>query len=329
MDKNGQLTFSDDPLLNGINEVYQLIEHGDFSGAVALLDRLMELNPDYPGLIESYRASRFWKNREKDLKSLDDGKDTAEFLMAQWNIFHEYAEQKQMTASTAYRVAMRYVFFKASDHYKYAFREQQDTSNNFNFLLNLGDCFLRLEEYQSAVDTLEYAKNSYRSSARLLAILGEAYFHLGDVPRSLLHFREAFFVDPAEIDLDIIRAKPLVELVETVRAERPGVAAAEWVPVYGFIKDIFYVKRNINVHQLEGIKKDVYNLELTYQKMTADQLQSSSILPRLLNKYLWLLDYYEFQNYNFENIAQIRERLITLDRELFQQFFSNKYLKKP
>ena len=31
MDKNGQLTFSDDPILNGINEVYQLIEKGEFA----------------------------------------------------------------------------------------------------------------------------------------------------------------------------------------------------------------------------------------------------------------------------------------------------------
>ena len=178
MDKNGQLTFSDDPILNSINEVFQLIEKGEFTSAIKIINGLMDIDADYTGLIESYRVAKFWNNRENDLKNLEAGKDTAEYLMKQWEVFNEYAESKDMTSSSAFKAAMRCIFFKASDHYKLAFKEQQDTSNNFRFLLNLGDCFLKLEEYQSAIETLEYARSSYRSNAHLLATLGEAYFHL-------------------------------------------------------------------------------------------------------------------------------------------------------
>ncbi|MBN2077523.1 MAG: tetratricopeptide repeat protein, partial [Spirochaetes bacterium] len=196
MDKDGQLTFSDDPILNGINEVYQLVERGDFGRAVEMVDELMDIDADYPGLIEAYRVAKFWQNRQKEIVGLEEGKETAEYLMGQWEVFSEYAEGKGMTASSAFRAAMRFVFFKAADHYQHAFREQQDTSKNFQFLLNLGDCFLRLEEYAKAIETLEFAKSSYRSNARLMAILGEAYFHTGDLPKSILCFREAFFIDP-------------------------------------------------------------------------------------------------------------------------------------
>jgi len=65
----------------------------------------------------------------------------------------------------------------------------------------------------------------------------------------------------------------------------------------------------MNVHQLETIQRDAYNLELSYQKMSVQQLEQSSILPKLINKYLWLLDYYELQHYSFEHIAQIRNGL--------------------
>jgi hypothetical protein len=41
----------------------------------------------------------------------------------------------------------------------------------------------------------------------------------------------------------------------------------------------------------------------------------------MLNKYLWLLDYYEHQNRNPENTEQIRSRLIALDSELFSEYF--------
>jgi tetratricopeptide (TPR) repeat protein len=325
MDKNGQLTFSDDPILNGINEVYQLVEKGDFATAVSKIDELMDIEAEYPGLIEAYRVAKFWHNRERELQTLDQGKDTAEYLMRQWEVFSEYAESKQLTASSAYKSAMRYIFFKAADHYQYAFREQQDTSNNFKFLLNLGDCFLRLEEYNLAIETLEFAKGSYKSNARLLAILGEAYFHTGDMSKSLLCFREAFFIDPSEIDIAILRAKPITDLVEIVRKERADFKDInEWIPIYGFISDIFYVKRNLSAHQVESIEKDIYNLELTYQKMNKSQVETSNIVPRLINKYLWLLDYYTLQSYNFDTLAQIRERLLNIDRQLFQEYFGRK-----
>ena len=247
--------------------------------------------------------------------------------MKQWDVFTEYVESKKMTASSAYKAAMRHVFFMASDHYKHAFMEQQDTSNNFIFLLNLGDCFLRLEEYQFAIDTLEFAKNSYKSNARLLAILGEAYFHIDDIPKSLLYFREAFYVDPSEVDLDLIKAKPVRDLVEIIKRGRSDYKNInEWIPVYGFLHDIFYVKRNINTHQADVIQNDLYNLEVNYQKMSRDQLENSNVVPRLINKYLWMLDYYELQNYSFENISQIRERLMNISSDLFKEYFEKKKL---
>jgi tetratricopeptide (TPR) repeat protein len=192
-------------------------------------------------------------------------------------------------------------------------------------LLNLGDCFLRLEEYQSAVETLEYARSSYKSNARLLAILGEAYFHLGDMTRSLACFREAFFIDPSEIDLGILRAAPILDLVELIKKERSDFKSInEWIPVYGYTHDVFYVKKNINVHQVETIEKDIYTLEVNYQKMSKSQIENSNIVPRLINKYLWLLDYYTLQNYNFDTITQIRERLIKIDPGLFKEYFEKK-----
>ncbi|HRZ27609.1 MAG TPA: hypothetical protein P5346_02650 [Spirochaetota bacterium] len=324
MDKNGQMTFSDDPLLNGSNEVYQLIETGEFALAVTKLDEMMEIDPDYPGLVESYRTARFWHNREKELNALDDGKDTADYLMTQWKIFEEYSQEKEMTSSSAYKAAMRFIFFKASEHYKISFKKQENTTGDYELLLNLGDCFLRLGEYGNAIETLEYARGSYKSSARLLAILGEACFHMNDIPRSLLYFREAFFIDPSEIDLGLIKARPIEDIIETIRKERPGCKdIREWIPVFGFLQDIFYVKSKLYKSQVETIEKEIYNLEINYQRLSAEQLDDTNIMPRLLNKYLWMLDYYEFQNYNFDHLSQIRDRLIALDRALFEDYFRN------
>ncbi|MCP4130919.1 MAG: hypothetical protein GY754_08040 [bacterium] len=322
MDKNGQLVFSDDPMLNGINQAFQHIEEGDFKHAVYKLDELMNINPDYPGLIEGYRTAKFWLNRTSNINSLEDGKKTADFLMTEWSIFDEYASDKNMTTSSAYNAAMKFIFFRASEHYKIAFQKQEDTTNSFDLLLNLGDCFLRLKEYKHAIDTLEYARSSYSSNARLLSILAEAYFHMDDLPKCLLHFREAFFVNPSDIDLSLIMATPIHTLVDIIKENRKDFKdVREWIPVYGFLTDIFYVRRNISKRLVDTIEREIYNLEVSFQQMNKEEIDTSNIVPRLINKYLWMLDYYEFQVYSFENISQIKQRLIKIERELFEEYF--------
>ena len=55
--------------------------------------------------------------------------------------------------------------------------------------------------------------------------------------------------------------------------------------------------------------------------MNKDKIAETNIIPRLINKYLWMLDYFEQQNYDFESITDIRKRLIKLDKELFEDYF--------
>lgn len=322
MENNGQLTFSDDPLLRECGELYQLISEGNFQEAIKKSDHLMNINPEYPGLIEAYRTAKFWSNREKEIKKVAEGKKTADFLMEEWNSFEDYAAYKEMKSSSAYKSAMRYIFFKAAEQYKIAFQKNEETDNQFDLLINLGECFMRLKEYKYAVETLEYAMNSYKTSARLLFILGESYYHIDDIPKCLLYMREAFQVDPSMIDLSLIEAKPIQEIIESIRKSGKSIRdVREWIPVFGFLTDIFYVRRNLNKHQVESLKHEVFNLENSLSRLNSDDIEATNILPRMINKYLWLLDYYEHQNINPENSDQIKNRLISLDKDLFQDFF--------
>jgi tetratricopeptide (TPR) repeat protein len=329
MDNNGQLTFSDDPLLRESATLYQFISEGTFNDAVKMADQLMNINPDYPGLIEAYRPAKFWSNRENEIKKLGDGKKAADFLMKEWKVFEDYASLKEMKSSSAYKSAMKYIFFKASEQYKLAFKFNEETDNSFDLLINLGECFLRLKEYKYAIETLEYAMSSYKSDAKLLYTLGESYYHVDDIPKCLLYMREAFLVDPSQIDLTLIEAKPVLEVIEAVKSSGRNIKdIREWIPVFGYLTDVFYVRRNLNKHQLESLKREVFNLEKSLSGLSPDDIDASNIIPRLLNKYLWLFDYYRQQNVNTENSDEIKSRLLSLDKELFEEFFKKTFLRK-
>jgi tetratricopeptide (TPR) repeat protein len=324
MDQDGQLLFSDDPFLIGCNTAFQLIEEGKFAEALEKIDHLMSRNPDYPGLSETFRTARFWMSRIEDLEGIEEGKMTADFLMKEWEEFTRYAGEKGMLDSAPYNSAMKYIFFRASEHYTIAFVKEQSTVDNFDLLINLGICFVRLEDYRRAIETLEYARSSLRGSARLLALLGEAYYQINEIPKSLLHFKEAFFVNPSEIDLTLIRTKPVRDLIDITARLKPGRDVREWLPVFGYLQDIFYVKRRLNSQQVEAIKREIYTLETALQQGGRDRAEETNIIPRLINKYLWMLDYFEYQSYDFNSISEIRTRLLKLDRDLFKDYFARK-----
>ncbi len=329
MDKNGQLTFFDDPLLQGINEAYVLIEAGDFTQAVKKIDELMTINPDYPGLAASYRVARFWETRKKALEELAKGRETADFLMTQWEEFEAFAQAKGLVSATAYQKAMRYVFFSASEHYTIAFNDRENPTDNLQLLMQLGTCFIRLGEYQHTIEALEYARSAYRSNACILSLLAESYYHTGDIPRALLYFREAFLLNPSEIDIQLLSSKPIIEALELVGQHKPDCTdVREWVPVMAHIHDIFYVKRQLNSSQLESIKKDIVKLEASFQTMNKEKIAQSNVVPRLINRYLWMMDYFEFQQFDQQSLFDIRDRLLAIDRALFESYFQKKNFSK-
>jgi tetratricopeptide (TPR) repeat protein len=322
MEKSGQLTFSDDTLLTGSNEISSLIESGDFAQAVLKGDLLLARDPHYPGLEALYRAARYWQVRADESLRKSEGIDRASFLMEQWESFTEYADEKGFIDSTAFIASRKFVFFTAAEHYKTAFHQNQ--TERFGNLLNLGICFMNLGEYRHAIDAFEYAKSSSKADAKLYSLLAESYYHIGDIPKSLLLFREAFSLDPASIDMSMIKAKPILDLALLAKRIRPQSRdEREWIPIAGQISDTFYVKRQINTQQLEGIKKEVYTLEKNYQSLSPEQRDISPVTPRLIVRYLMLFDYFTFQNYNYENASQIRERLIEIDKGIFMDYFKN------
>ena len=300
-----------------------MIQDGKFHEAVENLEQLKDVDPDYPGFLASYRTARFWLNRNDEISSMPEGKKRADFLMTEWENYEEYAKDKNMQNTSSYRAAMMNIYYAASRHYGISFMKQENTASvNFDLLLKLGACFIKLGNHKKAVETLEYAVNSYNAHAGLLSMLAESFYNLGEVPKSLWYFKEAFFWDPSLINLDLITAEPVQRLVGFVREDRKNCYdAREWVPVYGFITDILYVRRDIHERQVEFIKEQIYNLEVSFQKMNREQIESSNVLPRLLTRYLWILEYFEFQKYSFENIGQIRDRLLQIDKPLFEEYF--------
>lgn len=323
MNNGDQLTFSDDKTVSSVNQGFSYLESGEFENALAVFDGIMNSKPDYPGVEAGYRTARYWINRKSTFTSLRNGKESADFFMTQWQEFDKYSREKNFSTGSAYKAVQKFIYYTASEHYKTAFLNQESPTDNFDLLINLAVCFLKLEDYSKTVETLEYARSSFKSDPKLLSILAVAYFKSGEIPKALHFFREAFFINPAAIDLELVLCQPLTDLIQTAKSAHQDEDEREWIPVYGFIQDVFYVKGKISQQTVDLIIKDISALEKSFQSMTREKLKTSNVKPRLINKYLWLYDYYHFQNYDLSILNQLAARLLEIDKSLFAPYFSH------
>lgn len=324
MDTNEQLSIEEQPEIPGFADACLLLETGDFEPAFRVFSELLERYPENRQIEDGYRTVRFWLNRSSELSSLTDGRAAADFLMNEWELFNSYAKEKITPSARPYCAVEKYIYYTASNHYQTAFQNEENPASSYNLLYNLAVCFVKLSEYPHAVDTLEFARSTFSTDAKILSLLGESYFNLREHPRALLLFREAFFYSPCDIDLSLIRADPVQRLYRIALEEKSGWGdAREWIPVFGHISDIFFSRRHLNGNHISNIMRDIYNLEKNYQSMSTDRIRSTNVLPRLINRYLWLFDYYREQQHDFDNLAEIRSRLLEIDKRLFEPYFKN------
>jgi hypothetical protein len=69
-----------------------------------------------------------------------------------------------------------------------------------------------------------------------------------------------------------------------------GPELAEWIPIYGCIFGVFTVKRELKPVELGRLKQSIFSLE---NEVRSRPDNVALLVPRLINRYLWLLDHYE------------------------------------
>ena len=69
-----------------------------------------------------------------------------------------------------------------------------------------------------------------------------------------------------------------------------GPELPEWIPIYGTILGVFTVKRALKPVELGRIRQSVFSLE---NEIRGGPDNAELLRPRLINRYLWLIDHYE------------------------------------
>ncbi len=319
MDLDGQLTFEDSPLSARFNEALSYIQKGNLQETLNIMEEIFQKNPDFTGVEDTIKSIKFWQNRWIKLHQFPQGNERANYLFTEWSNYNKYSIESNIKYDKTLIYLKNFIFKNIIKNLIFAY--QQSDVPNIDILLKIGEIFTNIEEYQKAIESLEYARMFKKKDSFLLSLLADAYFKVNETDKSKALFREAFLYDPQKIDLSRINVNYINQIVEYIRKENNLSAQLqmEWIPVYGVILNIFNIKREINADELSRLNQEVQDFE---NKFYSKKSYDGNIEPRVINRYFWLIDYYTLQNKNKDYIRIYLDKLKDINKNIYKKYLS-------
>jgi tetratricopeptide (TPR) repeat protein len=210
-------------------------------------------------------------------------------LLAQWKPYYQFLERIGNVTDACEGAIKHFVSKTALNFFGAAVSEKSNLANP-DILFMLGSCYKGIGNYKGALPYLREAAKLKREDANILAEFADCLAMLEETNEAKLFFREAYFWDPQAVD---IRSKESDLFKGTVKMVRQkgysGKELAEWIPVYAVLEEVFAFTRSLKEIALSRLKCVIVNLE---SEMNVNAANKSVLLPRLLNKYFWLIAHY-------------------------------------
>lgn len=316
MENDGQLTFEDDPLFVKQNKAHKLLEEGMFKQAIALYESIIKENPGYPGVVDGIKVSKFWISRKNKLNKYVTSYDKGKLLFKEWKDFEKHMNKNNIKHGRSTAAVQKYIFSDIIESFGRAYNE--GVVPDTDILIQIGDLFKKLGNYVKAIDIYEYARSFNIEDPSLLAKLGDCYCSIDEISKAKVLFREAFFLDPGQIELDQIES-PFIHMLyrKTIEIINNPEITIYWVPILAEVKSVFNVKREPKKGELDELRNKIEKLENEY---ITNRKKRMYIEPRLLNHYFWLIDTLKISGGSKKEIEQSLQRINEINPGIFAQY---------
>ncbi len=299
-----------------LHESYEKIKSHDMDRAINLLERALSLDFDHAEVVASLKIANFWRERQDTADSTSDTFEKGEYLLSQWRPFQAFLDRVGSPSEQSLYAVRHHVFGQALGHFE---RLLDDSAGrDIELLFRVGRCYKGVGQYDKALERLQAASKQRREDAEILAELADCYALVNEAQISKAFFREAFFIAPDRVDVWSLESEMIRRLIAKVRDlgyESP--VLEEWVPVYGVLFGVFTVKRELRSIEYGKLKQSIYALEREQQDRNDNE---DVLMPRLINRYFWLIDHYVSTGEDRGRIDEVLLKLRTLNPAIYQRY---------
>jgi tetratricopeptide (TPR) repeat protein len=274
-----------------LQKAYINLKSSDPEGAQLALNEALKIDYEQAEVVYALKCLSWWQERLKKLPEFQDSYDKGGFILSQWKSFYSFLDRiGELGDNDPCLYAIKHFVFSTALGAFVEILGEGENQHDPGLLLQVGRCYKGVGNFEEALKYLEQAARFKREDGETLSELADVNAQMEETRAAKALFREAFLVDPQGIEIRNMDSQLILRLAERVRElGYSGQELLEWIPIYGAIYGVFSVKRELKLAELGKLKQSIFTLENEVRGNTGTAL----LIPRLINKYLWLIDHYE------------------------------------
>lgn len=292
----------------GLSQARELLKQGNPENARKVLEDALSKDLQNLEIIFTIKCANYWSQRLPRILELPTSFERAESLVSQWIQFTEFLGDSPCYEQSVYAVRFG-IFNLALENYQQLFNEN-NKAQKAEVFRKTSLCYKKLGDFETALRFLKDANTLLPEHAPILAEMADCYALCGEEKISKVLFREAFYLDAQKIELNFLESELISRIIS--RAEENGYEGdvlKEWIPVYGVLYGVLNIKRELRAYEVGKLKQAVFSLENELKESGSNQ---DILIPRLINHYFWLVDYYVNSNDDDRARTSINEILLKI-----------------
>lgn len=298
-----------------LGHAYELMEGGNPASAVAVLEEALPHDLENAEIVFAIKCANHWRQPLDAIMKLESPYERGEGLIRQWKEFSAYAGNRQ--EERAVYSLKQGIFKLALGCYQKVVPDGSD-AQKAEICRKVGLCHKKLGDFETAKERLQEAFSLKPDSAPILAELADCYALCGEIKNAKALYREAFYVNAQDIQIEYLDAEIVTRLIEQVQdAGYKGKILKEWIPVYGVLYGVFSVTRELRALETGKLKQNVFALENELKEAGSEV---SLLTPRLINHYFWLIDYYVNKKEEPARINEVLLKIKLLDPRVYDMY---------
>jgi tetratricopeptide (TPR) repeat protein len=299
-----------------IQKAYDKLDASDADSAKKILEEALGLEFDHPEVKYGLKCLGWWLEHIKQIDDFGDPYDKGGFILSQWKPYYRFLDRFKEHYDSCQYAIRHYVYSIALSFFADVLGDGIN-EHDPDLPLLVGRCYKGVGNYEEALKYLEQARQLKREDGETLSELADINALLGETMLAKAQFREAFFVDPQKVNLRAMESELIIRLRDRVKEMGiSGPELAEWLPIYGRLFKVFSVKRELKRAEVARLKQSIFDLENELRGGGKTPL----LKPRLLNRYFWLIEYYETTGEDQGIIEETFLKIKILDKVIYDWY---------
>jgi len=302
---------------SGLQQAYGFLKSANPDKAKPILEDVLSDDLENREVLFALKCCNFWIQKMPGIQAVSNAFERGVQLIEQWKSFTTCTASEGFDHEKTMYAVRKGVFSFALECFKAPQKDNGDVQKAETFS-KIGLCHKKLGDYDTALRFLCDANALLPGSSAILAEMADCNALCGEERKAKVLFREAFFVNIHQIDIDLLESELFSKLYDLVRNSGKAVSVhKEWLPVYGVLFGILSIKRELRAVEVGKLKQAIYALE---NELKDAAETSEDLIPRLINHYFWLIDHYIAVNENRSKINEVLLKIKILDSSVYEKY---------